>query len=132
MELEEALKLAHDGRALLFVGAGFSQGATNLAGNDFALGADLAVSLSKEASLPAGLALDDAAELYVETFSVAKLIDELKVSFSAKAVAECHRQISATPWRRLYTTNYDDVFELACSNIGKRVDSVVPLDDISQ
>ncbi|MGB6474113.1 MAG: SIR2 family protein, partial [Candidatus Sulfotelmatobacter sp.] len=96
------------------------------------LGADLAAILSKEASLPAGLALDDAAELYAEQVGVDKLIDKLKMSFSAKAVAECHRQIADIPWRRAYTTNYDDVFELACSNIGKRVHSVVPLDDISQ
>lgn len=129
MELEEALKHALDGRALLFLGAGFSRGATNLAGNDFALGADLATSLSNEAGLPTGMALEDAAELYAERVGVGKLIDSLKMSFSAKAVAECHRQIAGIPWRRVYTTNYDDVFELACSAIGKRVDSVIPPDD---
>jgi hypothetical protein len=75
--------------------------------------------------------LDDAAELYADKFGVAKLIDELKISFSASAVTEHHRQIAAVPWSRVYTTNYDDVFELACSNIAKRVDSVVPLDDMS-
>src|ERR1035441_7125033 len=77
MDLDEALKLAYDGRALLFLGAGFSRGATNLAGNDFSLGTDLAGILSSEAGLPAGLALDDAAELYADQFGVAKLIDEL-------------------------------------------------------
>ena len=96
------------------------------------MGRDLSVSLSTEAGLPAGLALDDAAELYVQKFGVTKLIDRLKLAFSAKAVADCHRQIADTPWRRVYTTNYDDVFELACSNIGKRVDSVVPLDDVGK
>lgn len=132
MEMEQALKLAHDGRALLFIGAGFSRGATNLVGDDFAVGADLAVSLIKEAGLPAGIALDDAAARYVDVFGEDKLVDLLKLSFTAKTIAECHRQIAATPWRRVYTTNYDDVFELACSNIGKRVDSVAPLDDIQQ
>ena len=126
MELEEALELALDGRALLFVGAGFSRGATNLAGNDFSVGVDLAATLSKEAGLPVGLALDDAAELYVEKFGVDKLIDKLKLSFSAKAVTDYHREIAGTPWRRVYTTNYDDVFELACTNIDKRVDSITP------
>lgn len=131
MELQQALKLAHDGRALLFIGAGFSRGATNLEGRDFSLGSSLGTSLSSEASLPSGLALEDAAELYVEQCGAGKLIDKLKSAFSAKAVSEAHRQVAAAPWRRVYTTNYDDVFELACSNIGKRVDSVVPLDDIS-
>ncbi len=78
------------------------------------------------------MALDDAAELYVEEAGVTKLIDKLKAMFSAKTVSESHQQIASTPWRRVYTTNYDDVFELACSGVGKRVDSVVPLDDISQ
>lgn len=41
-------------------------------------------------------------------------------------------QIANIPWRRVYTTNYDDVFELAYSNIDKRVDSVTPLDDTSK
>ena len=45
VELEEALKLAYDGRALLFVGAGFSRGAKNLAGEDFSLGSDLSTIL---------------------------------------------------------------------------------------
>jgi hypothetical protein len=132
MELEEGLKLAHDGRALLFVGAGFPRGATNLAGDDFAVGRDLARDLSTEAALPAGLALDDVAELYVNKFGESKLIDELKQLFSAKDVTKAHQDIAALPWRRVYTTNYDDVFELACTKIGKRVDSVVPSDDISQ
>jgi SIR2-like domain len=132
MELDEALKHAHDGRALLFVGAGFSRGATNLAGNDFAVGADLASSLCKEAGIPQGLTLEDAGELYLEKFGPTRLIDRLKLQFSAKDVADCHRQVAATPWRRVYTTNYDDVFELAGSSIGKRIDSIVPLDDISE
>jgi hypothetical protein len=129
--LEDALRFTYDGRAILFVGAGFSRGATNLAGDDFSLGSDLSATLSKEAGLPAGLALDDAAELYVEKMGVTDLIDKLKTMFSAKSVLEAHRQISSAPWRRVYTTNYDDVFELACSSSGKRVDSVVPLDDSS-
>jgi hypothetical protein len=132
MELEEGLKLALDGRALLFVGAGFSRGATNLADNDFALGTDLGTKLSREADLPDGLQLDDAAELYVDRFGSAKLIDEVKSGFSAKSVTYAHRAVANVPWRRVYTTNYDDVFELACSNIGKRVDSVTPLDNSSQ
>jgi hypothetical protein len=132
MELEEGLKLALDGRALLFVGAGFSRGATNLEDNDFGLGVDLAVELSREANLPTGLQLDDAAELYVAKFGEAPLIDKLKLDFSAKTVTKGQEDIARVPWRRMYTTNYDDVFELACGNIGKRVDSVISLDDSSK
>lgn len=36
------------------------------------------------------------------------------------------------PWRRVFTTNYDDVFENACSAVGKRVDVIGPLDDSSR
>lgn len=61
-----------------------------------------------------------------------RLIDKLKASFTAKSVSPSQQQIASCPWRRVYTTNYDDVFELACSSIGKRVDSIVPFDDVSQ
>jgi hypothetical protein len=132
MELEAGLKLALDGRALLFVGSGFSRGATNITGNDFSLGSQLAAKLSKEAGQPEDLALDDAAELYVDRFDVDKLVDLVKSTFSAKAVKGYHKEIASVPWRRVYTTNYDDVFELACGEIGKRVDSVTPLDESSQ
>jgi hypothetical protein len=132
MEFEQGLKLALDGRAVLFLGAGFSRGATNLGGRDFSLGADLASRLSAAADVPKEFALDDAAEAYAGKFGAAKLVDELKVSFSAKAVADFHKRIAEVPWRRVYTTNYDDVFELACRDIGKRVDAVIPADDISQ
>lgn len=88
MELDEALRLALDGRTILFLGAGFSRGATNLADKDFALGTDLTAKLASDADLPAGLALDDAAELYVDKFSEAKLIEELKMAFTAKTVTD--------------------------------------------
>jgi hypothetical protein len=132
MELDQGLKLALDGRGVLFLGAGFSRGATNLASREFSSGADLAARLSADAKLPEPLALDDAAEVYAQEFGVAKLVDELKSSFSGKAVADFHKRIAAVPWRRVYTTNYDDVFELACREIGKRVDAVIPDDDISK
>lgn len=56
MELELALKYVYDGRALLFLGAGFSRGATNLSGTDFSLGTNLGAALASEAGLPTGLA----------------------------------------------------------------------------
>lgn len=117
MEFDEGLKLAVAGRALLFVGAGFSRGAVNLSGNDFALGTDLGTELSKEAGLPPGLALDDAAELYVDKFGEDKLISILMTAFSAKGVAGYQEQVASIPWRRVYTTNYDDVFETAAPRL---------------
>lgn len=98
MKLEDGLRFAYSGRAILFVGAGFSRGATNLVGDDFSLGSDLSATLSQEAGLPAGLALDDAAELYVEKLGVTNLIDKLKAMFTAKSVLETHGQIASTPF----------------------------------
>jgi hypothetical protein len=132
MEVDAGLKLALDGRALLFVGSGFSRGATNLSGDDFSLGSQLAATLSKEAGQPEVLALDDAAELFADRFGVDSLVNVLKSKYSAKTVRDYHKEIAAVPWRRVYTTNYDDVFELACNDIGRRVDSITPLDDNSQ
>ena len=50
MELEEAIELAIDGHAVLFVGAGYSQGATNSLGQPFKSARELADYLALKAA----------------------------------------------------------------------------------
>jgi hypothetical protein len=39
------------------------------------------------------------------------LIKEIKTEFTAKSISEHHRKLGIIPWKRIYTTNYDDVLE---------------------
>jgi len=59
--------------------------------------------------------LQDAAEAFIDLFGESELAKELLVQFRATEVAKHHRTIASVPWRRVYSTNYDTVFELASS-----------------
>jgi hypothetical protein len=124
MSLEEALSAISGGNSVLFVGSGFSKGARNLKGEDFKIGAELAKDLAKHAKVPETFPLEDAAEAYERQFGAEKLINELKQEFTASKIADHHREIAKAPWRRVYTTNYDNVFELAAKDAGRKFDSV--------
>ncbi len=117
MTIDEALDAALDGDSILFVGAGFSRGAINIAGEQLLTGRDLANKLAKTAGLvDEELSLEDAAEAYLESHDIDELIFELRQDFTASSVTVAHEEIASLPWKRIYTTNYDDVFERARLN----------------
>ena len=113
MILDDALELVIDGHALLFAGAGFSRGATNLLGKPFKTASELATHLAREANLPDETPLDDASEEFMDLHGAGTLVDELQNQFTVSAVTVGQRQIASLPWRRIYTTNYDNVLESA-------------------
>jgi hypothetical protein len=130
MELKEAIQLAWNGRAVLFAGAGFSSTAINLRGETFKNGSQLAAHFAKKTGLPDSTGLEDAAEEFLTHHGSNAMMDELKQEFSAKQVSPSHVQIAKVPWRRIYTTNYDNVIETACSQSGRPVFSTTLSDDI--
>ncbi|HSM86562.1 MAG TPA: hypothetical protein VLT16_10445, partial [Candidatus Limnocylindrales bacterium] len=121
MEFETGLAYAAQGRAVLFLGAGFSWGATSLAGEPFLMGAGLGKGLADEAGIPSDFTLEDIADIYMSRFSPAALLRQLRNWYVAKDVTKSQREVAKLPWRSVYTTNYDDVFERACAEIGKDV-----------
>ena len=124
MELKEAIELAIDGHAVLFVGAGYSQGATNSLGQPFKSARELADHLAIGAGLPNGTPLDDAAEEFVNLHGEEELVREIKAEFAVAEVTSAQKGIADLPWRRIYTTNYDNVLEKARSSSMKRLRSV--------
>ena len=52
---------------------------------------------------------------------VQPLLQKLRNWYVAKDVTKSQREIAKLPWQCVYTTNYDDVFERSCSEIGKAV-----------
>lgn len=124
MELDKAISEALDGNAVLFTGGGFSRGATNIKNAPFPSGAQLASYFAHEVGLPDGIALDDAAEEFSVRFGADRLIKELQEQFTAREVAPAHREVAKVPWKRIYTTNYDNVFETASAAVGRRITPV--------
>jgi hypothetical protein len=132
VEFETGLAYAAQGRAVLFLGAGFSWGAISLANEPFLLGAGLGKALADEAGIPSDFTLEDISDIYASKFGSAALLHKLRNWYVAKSVTKSQKELAKLPWRRVYTTNYDDVFERACAEIGKDVLSNVGTDTVGK
>ena len=121
MELEDALELSLNGHAVLFAGAGYSRGATNRVGQPLKSAHELANHLALLAGLPDGTSLDDAAEEFINLSGEESLVRELKTEFTVNEITSAHKQIAEIPWRRIYTTNYDNVLEKAYFDLNRNL-----------
>lgn len=128
MQLEEAIRHALGGQATLFVGAGFSATATNESGETLPSGRGLSGILADRLKLPSTPDLDIAADMYQSAFGVPDLIALLKRRYTASRCTDDQQLIASLDWRRIYTTNYDNVIELCRGRLGK-VTMPVTLDD---
>jgi len=124
MDLNDALDHALDGESILFIGAGFSVGATNVAGREMMLGSQLAEHYAAQLGLPPDTALGDASEEFAHARGEDALIADLKQQFQASETQDYHRRIVSVPWLRIYTTNYDDVAERAARDDKKSLTPV--------
>jgi hypothetical protein len=129
MELEEAIEHALEGNAVLFVGAGFCVGAKNILNMDFLIGRTLSKHLCNKAGVTEDTDLNTAADMYLHKFGELSLISELQQQFSTKEVSSSHLVISKVNWRRIYTTNYDDILECAYSKTSKKLVPITTDDD---
>lgn len=123
MELEYAIKAALDGRAILFVGAGFSSGALNLNEERFPTAAKFSVSLCEEMGRPENPNLSLTSDMYMKDsrFGIRTLIRKLDRAFRVRSLgndSDNYKSICGLPWIRIYTTNYDNVCEVARSQQG--------------
>ena len=130
MQLEEAIHHALDGNALLFTGAGFSVGATPVGHDKFLTGRELARYLYDEAKIETNDdQLNIASQIYVKKFDKNKLMLTLKNLFTCKSVNNSHRLIATVPWQVSYTTNYDNVLEVAYLEEGRKLVPILPSSD---
>lgn len=129
MEIKEAIEHAIDGNAVLFVGSGFSFGSENLAGSLPLSGKSLAKKLYELAGVETN---DDnlslASQMFLRMRSTSELTSMLREMFTIKNPAPHHLEIASLTWRRVYTTNYDNLFELSANQHGRAVTPVIVSD----
>lgn len=139
MEFNEALSYINLGNCVLFVGSGFSIGATNSKGQDMPKGSELTKLFYDECNEPSeGGDLQDASNLYIEQFGTIAIVNLLKELFTikeSKDITSDQKFITSLPWKRVYTTNYDNIVELGYDCSGRKIypkvlsDSIINLND---
>ncbi|EGR1111459.1 SIR2 family protein [Vibrio cholerae] len=113
------------GNAVLFTGAGFSLGAKNILGSEPPMAKELARKLSQLSGLDEES--DDlmfASEVALDLHDHSSILDLLKDNYTINKVSSSHEDICNLPWRRFYTTNYDNSIELSSLNKNKRIESI--------
>ncbi len=111
------------GTSILFLGAGFSAEATNINEESIKDVAALIAYLLDKVGItsPEGYDLDTAAEEFQKAHGDEATVIALHSNFRTKAYTDDQATIVAQPWRRIYTTNYDDVIETICSDNRKPI-----------
>lgn len=105
--------------SILFLGSGFSRQAKNIMGQHLPVGDELRDHLAHKLGV-------DPKEYDLKTISAEfdahpelDLYQTLYEHFTVKDAPQSHLDILRMPWRRIYTTNYDDVVEFANTKLGK-------------
>lgn len=129
-----ALSNIEAGTSILFLGAGFSAEATNTNGDPIKDVADLIAYMLGEIGITSskGYDLDTAAEEFQSVHGDEATVAALHQNFRTKGYTDDQAAIVTQPWRRIYTTNYDDVIETICSDKRKPLTKHSVSDPVSQ
>ncbi len=112
IKITQAIRYALDGKAMLFLGSGFSVGAKTWNETSPITGKRLSKKLTDDCGLEE-LPLEDAASEYQDAFGASALVKLLEHEFTIKEVGPEHIAVMSIPWIRVYTTNYDLCAETA-------------------
>jgi hypothetical protein len=124
VNIEELKMRISTGKSVVFTGAGFSFGTENILGESPPMAGALAKKLCQLAKIDESEDLMYASEVALEYRSHDKIIELLKDNYTLKSVSKYHDIICSLPWKRFYTTNYDNSIELASLNCSKRIESL--------
>lgn len=128
MELKNAIQYALEREAILFLGAGFSSGGKNKSGCEMKVGAALSYAICDDLKIPRSDNLTISASRYIEDDSCKKglteFIDFLEKELTCTETSEDQDTILALPWKRIYTTNYDDIIEVSSKKQGIERESI--------
>jgi hypothetical protein len=117
--MEEQLHAALDGRAIALLGSGFTFGAKNEDDRRVPTVEDLLAFFNAPFPTAFG-SYRSAAERYVrdERYGPAHAFASLKRQFTIKSSTSTHKVILGVPWKRIYTTNFDNLVERTLGGLG--------------
>ncbi|SFW51648.1 SIR2 family protein [Ruminococcus flavefaciens] len=133
MNIDEAIKKALNGDAILFLGSGASVDTPNIGGGKMLIGSKLAEKLQ-----PGTTDLQQATELFVDEQNEngndgeQELINFLIKEFRCTCPLNEHRELVDIKWKRIYTTNYDDIIESAYKEKSLTIKSATLSSDIKE
>lgn len=122
MDINEAIVHALRGQSVLFTGAGFSYQATNVLPsplNEVPTAREFAKRLASLVGSTESYDLPVISQFFIKQKGEHGLLTELINTFSITSVKPHHLEIAKVPWRRVYTTNYDNCFEFASLQSGE-------------
>ena len=128
MEIRESIRLSFEGNCVLFTGAGASVSAKNIKDDYIKASGKLTELLYDRCDLENDGNLSYAVDSYLETHGEFSIINLLKEEYTVRSVATEHSILASIPWKRIYTTNYDNVLEFSYNQNGKLL-SPVSLND---
>ena len=112
-DLDDLLQKISSGNAVLFTGAGFSSGAKNIVNTEPPHAKELADLISEQGGFDGEGDLKFSANYFLRIKEEHELIKLLKEQYTLKNISLSHKNICSIPWRRIYSTNYDNSIELA-------------------
>ena len=121
MDLKQTIQYILNGEAVLFLGAGFSRQATNIIDTEMSDAQTFSDKLAEEMGLEEKDSLDVISDIYIQSAESdedliqrkQELIRIIQNLFYTKNITDEQKKISLLPWKRIYTTNYDDIVEFA-------------------
>ncbi|RKN53560.1 hypothetical protein [Bacillus sp. S66] len=121
MQLKEAIEHVLNGNGIVFLGAGFSKGSINIIKKPLGDASELShylcdeleIERNKDLGAVSGYFLQSAENEIDLNRRKSSLIKNVQDLFITQSVKEYHKTIVNLPWRRIYTTNYDDVVEFS-------------------
>lgn len=124
VDTDELLGRIGSGNAMLFIGSGFSYKASSVGGGQLPTAWGLAQELGQMGGFDPDNDLRYAADRFAKERGAEALVDYLRKKFSVAEPAEYHVKLAGVDWRRVYTTNYDLLFERAAAKAGRVVHTV--------
>ena len=128
VDLEQLKHRLSSGKAVLITGAGFSLGCENIIGEKPPLANQLSRKLCEYHNLEPTDNLKYSSDICIRYGEKETVLEILKNCFSLVEPAKENVQICSIPWRRIYTTNYDNSVELAYTHNKKSLDSLSLID----
>lgn len=128
VDLEQLKHRLSSGKAVLITGAGFSLGCENILGEKPPLASQLSRKLCEHHNLDPTDNLKYSSDVCIRFGEKETVLEILKSCFTLVEPAEENVQICSIPWRRVYTTNYDNSIELAYTKNKRSLDSLSLID----